>query len=234
MSAGPDAPIFAGFGPRALGFFKALSFHQDKSWFEENRSIYDEEVKRPLESLLQELTLRFGASGLPLRADPGKAIFRLHRDVRFAREKHPYKTHAGAVLSRDGTKAAPGVLYIHVDPQGSFTGAGFYRPDPTILDAFRQALRRRPAGWQRVLDSLARPGLELSGEGSMQRLPRGFEDMKSSPHEMAFRQRSFVTFRPLPEPLIFEPALVPAIVQFGHDALPLLEFGWQALAERRA
>jgi uncharacterized protein (TIGR02453 family) len=225
---------FTGFGPQALAFFKALSFHQNKAWFDENRELYETQVKAPFELLLTDLTHRFAASAIPLRADPKKAIFRLHRDVRFTREKHPYKTHAGAVLTRDGTKASPGLLYVHLDPQGSFLGAGFYRAEPPTLDALRQAVQRRPESWLATLARLAETGLEPSLDGSMKRLPRGFESFKGGPLEPAFKLRSFVTFRPLAEPLLFEPGLVPTVEQFARDALPLLEFGWQALAERRA
>jgi uncharacterized protein (TIGR02453 family) len=234
LSTRPPAGGFGGFGPQALGFFKALSFHQSKAWFEENRALYESDVKAPFQALLADLTRHFAATGMPFRADPQKAMFRLNRDIRFAREKHPYKTHAGAVLSRDGTKSSPGLLYIHIDPRGCFTGAGFWQPEPDQLEGLRQAVRRRPEAWQAMLDRLAAAGLALSGEGAMKRLPRGFEDMRGSPHEPAFRYRSFVTFRPLPEHLITTRELVPSVTTFALEALPLLEFGWRALADRRA
>src|SRR6478672_9127721 len=103
---------FRGFGPRALGFFKALDFHQDRAWFQENRSIYEEEVLAPLAAFVEALSAACAEHGIPLQGTPKSAIFRIHRDVRFAKDKKPYKTHAGAVLTRSGAKSDPGLFYI--------------------------------------------------------------------------------------------------------------------------
>ena len=220
---------FRGFGPQTLPFFKALAFHQSREWFQENRSIYDAEVKVPMEALVADLAGRFAARGIPLTADPAKAMFRLHRDTRFSREKHPYKTQAGAVLSRDGSKRSPGLLYIHLDPQGCFLGCGFWQPEPDQLQAMRTRIRAEPRVWGRILDELGRKGLELGREDAMKRLPRGFEDMKGTPHEVSFLLRNLITSRPVAAPLIHERTFVDTIDGFAADALPLLRFGWQAL-----
>ncbi len=91
---------FKGFGKKALPFFKALAFHQSKAWFDENRALYESDVVEPMIALLDDLTAAFAKKKLPLRADGKKSVFRIHRDVRFAKDKHPYKTHAGAVMTR--------------------------------------------------------------------------------------------------------------------------------------
>src|SRR3954468_22008212 len=119
---------FNGFGKDAFGFFRALKFHQDKAWFEDNRTIYEEQVLAPLTALLADLSTAFAKKKIPLRADGKKSVFRIYRDVRFAKDKSPYKTHAGAVMTRSGGKMEPGILYIHVDPDGCFAAAGFHMP----------------------------------------------------------------------------------------------------------
>jgi uncharacterized protein (DUF2461 family) len=75
---------FRGFGKDALGFFRALKFHQDKAWFDENRAIYDEQLVAPLTALIDDLTADFAKKKIPLMADGKKPIFRIHRDVLFA------------------------------------------------------------------------------------------------------------------------------------------------------
>ena len=91
---------FRGFGPNALAFFKALKFHQSKEWFEANRGLYESDVLQPMVALLEDLTATFAKKRMPLKADGKRSIFRLNRDVRFSRDKSPYKTHAGALMTR--------------------------------------------------------------------------------------------------------------------------------------
>ena len=116
---------FSGFGPQAVPFFKALAFHQTKDWFEANRAIYEGEIKGPLGDLVEDLAARFAKAKTPLKGDRKASLFRINRDVRFAKDKSPYKTNAGAVLSRTGAKNDPGMLYFHVAAEGCFAAAGF-------------------------------------------------------------------------------------------------------------
>lgn len=183
-------------------------------------------------ALLDALTARFAATGLPLRGDAQRSIFRLNRDVRFTREKHPYKTHMGAVLSRDGSKSSSGLLYLHIDPAGCMLAAGFWHPEPAMLATLRTAIRRQPDGLAAMRETLARAGLALDEAGAMKRLPRGFEDAKGSAEEAALKLRSFVTRRPVAATDIHAAALTDAVERFAHDTLPLLEWGWQAIARK--
>jgi uncharacterized protein (TIGR02453 family) len=219
---------FTGFGPRALGFFKALAFHQSKAWLDENRAIYEAEVRQPKVALLGELSRRFATAGIPLEGD-ARGIFRLNRDVRFSRDRHPYKTHGGAVMSRDGSRRAAGLLYLHVDPAGCFLAAGFWQPEPDQLARLRRAVVADAAGFAAVLAALADRGLALDAEAAMKRLPRGFEGHKGAAHEPALRLRSLVTHRPVADAAILEPDFVDAAEAFARDALPLLRWGWAAL-----
>ncbi|MGC2782477.1 MAG: TIGR02453 family protein, partial [Roseiarcus sp.] len=120
---------FAGFGPKALPFFKALKFHQSREWFEANRETYESAVKGPMGDLVEELAERMRQAKIPLKGDRKSSMFRIHRDVRFSASKDPYKTHAGAVLTRSGGKNDPGLLYFHLSPEECFFAAGFYEPE---------------------------------------------------------------------------------------------------------
>src|SRR5207244_531775 len=99
-----ESLAFRGFGQKALPFFRALDFHQDRDWFRDNRAIYDADVYEPLAALIATLSEACAARGLPLRGSPKGSIFRIHRDVRFSKDKRPYKAHAGALMTRSGTK----------------------------------------------------------------------------------------------------------------------------------
>jgi uncharacterized protein (TIGR02453 family) len=221
---------FRGFGKDALGFFRALKFHQDKAWFDENRALYEEQVVAPLTALLDDLTAAFAKKKIPLRADGRKSIFRIYRDVRFSKDKSPYKTHAGAVMTRSGHKDDPGLLYLHIDPDGCFVAAGFHIPDPAALTRLRQAIARGSGrAFLKVDAGLRKAKLPIGHGEPMSRLPRGFEALKGGPLDEVIRRKSLIIEKPLPDPLIVTPKLPAEIIAFAERALPLLKFGWKAL-----
>ena len=115
MSAHRDCfHAFSRFRADALPFLKALAFHQTREWFEANKAIYESDLKAPMGDLVEDLAASFAKAKIPLKGDRKSALFRIHRDVRFAKDKSPYKTHIGAVMTRTGAKNDPGLFYIHV------------------------------------------------------------------------------------------------------------------------
>ena len=221
---------FAGFTPAALDFFTELAANNDRAWFTEHRARYERDVLDPLRAMLAATILGLAAQEIPLGGDPGKAIFRIHRDVRFSKDKRPYKTHAGAVLARDGGKSPDGgIVYFHLAPEGCFMAAGFYLPEPAKLGAIREAIFVEPTRFQSVLDSLAALGLTLSTEDSLTRLPRGYEDAAGQPSADWLKLKSYLIRQPLTPAQIFSADLPQTLTRFAAAALPLLQFGWQAL-----
>lgn len=106
--------------PALLQFLAELAENNNRPWFLHNKPHYD-----IIREEFVELVGQVGAKVAKFDADlgpfePKKAVFRIYRDVRFAKDKSPYKTHIGAVLARDGQKLSPGVLYLHVEPAGCF------------------------------------------------------------------------------------------------------------------
>ncbi len=218
---------FTGFGPNALPFFKALAFHQDREWFQANRALYDTDVVAPMQALIADLTARFAEAGLPLQGSD-RSLFRIHRDVRFSKDKQPYKTHAGAVMTRTGGKNDPGLLYLHIDPTGCFAAAGFHQLEPAALNTFRTHISRHQAEWTKLEKTLAKSGLELETDNQTSRIPLGFEALKGGPLDGAVRLKSFSVYEKLPDDLIASSQLPDAIAGFAVRARPLLDFGWKA------
>jgi uncharacterized protein (TIGR02453 family) len=136
---------FAGFGPKALPFFKALAFHQSREWFEANRETYEGAVRGPLGDFVEDVAERLRKTKIPIKGDRKSSMFRIHRDVRFSANKDPYKTHAGVVLTRSGNKNDPGLLYFHLSPEECFFAAGFHLPDSDKLARLRARLRALPS-----------------------------------------------------------------------------------------
>jgi uncharacterized protein (TIGR02453 family) len=231
-------PRFQGFSPTALAFFKALRFHQDREWFHENKALYEDEVKAPMLNLLEVLTEMFEKAGIPLRGDK-RGMFRIHRDVRFSKDKRPYQTHASAVLTPSGTKDDPGLVYVHISANGlsswaggqdgSFMAAGFHQPDRDVLTGVRAYIRKDPHRFLEMEAKLNKSKLKLGTSNQLTRVPRGFEDMKGSAVESALRLKGLIVEAPLTEAVVTSPKLVDTIVKFAQRARPVLDFGWEAI-----
>jgi uncharacterized protein (TIGR02453 family) len=228
----PKAP-FAGFGAGALPFFANLAANQNREWFAANKHVYETEIRAPLAALVDDLSFAFAVHDVPLTGDPKRALFRIHRDVRFSKDKSPYKTNAGAVITRDGAKDSPGLLYVQVGGTGSFSGVGFYGPEPKDLAVIRHAIAGDPQRWLAIRSDLNEAGLDFSMGYAMARLPKGFEDHAGSPVAETLKLRNYIVSRPIPSDRLQDPDLVHDIVDFTLAGMPLLRFGWSALDRAR-
>jgi uncharacterized protein (TIGR02453 family) len=221
---------FTGFTPAATKFFSELAANQERTWFNDHKEVYEREVKAPMAALIDDLAAELARRAIPITGDAKRGLFRIHRDVRFSKDKAPYKTHAGAVLTRDGRKGTPGLLYIHLDPTGSFMAAGFYHADPSELTRLRDGIAYGAKEFLALEAHLKANGLEFSREESLARLPRGYDAFADSPVAWALKLRNFVVHRPIKPAALRKPALVGDIADFAATTLPLLEFGWDALS----
>jgi uncharacterized protein (TIGR02453 family) len=142
---------FTGFRPEAIQFLVDLQANNDRVWFQPRKAEYERLLKEPLEALCVALDEEFRARKLPLRADPGRSPFRIYRDVRFSKDKSPYKTHVAASFGwaddggeadgrshRDDVHGSGG--YFHLQPGEIYVGGGVWHPETSWLTAFRQGL----------------------------------------------------------------------------------------------
>lgn len=121
---------FLGFASADLAFLTGLAVSNDRDWFAAHRAAYDDGLKPALAALIADTSTACAARDLPLSGDPKRSVFRIHRDTRFSKDKRPYKTHVSCTLTRDGQKMSPGMMYIHIEPEGG-SRPGF---DPDSID----------------------------------------------------------------------------------------------------
>jgi uncharacterized protein (TIGR02453 family) len=216
---------FKGFGEKAIPFLKALDFHQSREWFQENRALFESELREPLGDLVEVLTERLGELRLGLRGDRKKSLFRINRDVRFSKDKRPYNQHVSAILSPDGTKMEQGVLFVYFGIDRCFAGVAWWQPEPELLAAMRRAISEKPADFRAMVAALKKNRLALDGEGALKRMPRGFENVADPELAAAIRNRHFVVRHPIDPAGIDGPALAEDIVDFTLRAKPLLDWG---------
>ena len=156
-------------------------------------------------------------------------MFRINRDVRFSKDKSPYKTHAGLVWMRPGfKKISPGILYFHLACDRCFLGAGFYALDRPVLDAVRTAIRTDGETFMAAVAAAGTAGLELDLSDSMTRLPRGFDDVTDPALIPVLKARHLFLRRTLTRREVGGPGLTQALVGAVEAGLGFLQFGWDA------
>ena len=154
---------FEGWPKPALQFFHGLKRDNSKAYFEAHRSVYEDQVRQPMEALLSELERDLGS-------DVEVKIFRLNRDLRFSPDKRPYKEHLGAYLS----SRRAGGLYLQVSDDGLYVAIGSHEMAPDQLTRFRDAVGGK-AGEKlaRIVAALVKDGYQVT-EPSFKRVPAGY------------------------------------------------------------
>jgi uncharacterized protein (TIGR02453 family) len=158
---------FTGFGEHAIDFYDGLEADNSKSYWEDNKHVYAEDVRAPMEALLAELSPEFATETSRV------TVFRPYRDVRFARDKTPYKTHCGGVIE-NGRGA--GAYYVEVGPAGLRAGGGCFHLESDQLARFRAAVAEDLHGkaLEDIIGRLRRGGWSIVGE-QLKTKPRGYD-----------------------------------------------------------
>jgi uncharacterized protein (TIGR02453 family) len=194
---------FSGWPAEALDFYEGLEADNSKAYWTAHKAIYDEMVLGPMSELLEELGPEFGES----------KIFRPYRDVRFSKDKSPYKTNIGAVIG-DG--------YLQLSAQGLAAGSGMYMMAPDQLDRYRRAVARDESGGQleRVIAETERAEVVVHGHDVLKTAPRGYQ--ADHPRIRLLRYKGVTTWQEWPvEPWLGTPAAKLRVAAFLTASQPL-------------
>lgn len=142
--------------PKYFKFFDELSKNNNREWFEKNRPTYENEVKKPFRKLVEDVTEKLAKDLPEINRDAGKAIFRINRDIRFSKDKSPYKVNMAAVFSRTGTKDQdyPG-FYMHFGADEIMVGGGKYFCSKEEIAKIRQEIYYNNADFKKLLNDKA-------------------------------------------------------------------------------
>jgi uncharacterized protein (TIGR02453 family) len=218
---------FIGFADADAKFFRALAKHQSRDWFLAHKDEFEEGWQRPLKELLSEVHAGVDRAFDHSELDAPK-IFRIFRDVRFSKDKSPYKTHLGGLIptKRKGKiTEVPMALYFHVGQPKSFAAAGHYMMDARNLAGFRAAVADDARGreLEKILKALTKKGFSVDSHDSYKRVPKGF-DPEHPRAEHLKRKGLTVGFPELPKGILASPKLVPWLVTQAKAAAPLVEW----------
>jgi uncharacterized protein (TIGR02453 family) len=140
------------FTPAFIQFLKDLSRNNNREWFHEHKKTYENEVKKPFYQLVQDIINEMKMEDPELNLEVKNAVFRINRDIRFSKDKSPYKTYVSAAISRGGRKDMqfPGI-YVHLEPENFMVAGGCYMPDKENLTKLRRYIVDHPEEVRKAL-----------------------------------------------------------------------------------
>lgn len=208
---------FTGFPEDTRVFLRELTANNQRDWFEANKKRYEQVGKAPLSDLCLAVADMGAREELDISGDPKRSPFRIYRDVRFSKDKSPYKTHLSAFFGPNGDKNELGGVYFHVEPERCLLAAGLYAADNKMLTAIRGWIVAHPKKFLAMRDDLAAKGLELESWDSLKRVPPAFAEHKESSIAPYLMWKQFMVSRTLPPDTIESPTLIDSIEAMARD-----------------
>jgi len=187
------------FTPATLTFLRGLARNNRKPWFEAHRPDYERVVVAPMRALIEEMDVRLARFAPEIIGNPKRSMFRIYRDIRFSKDKSPYKTHAACwfyhrdgsgSVGREATAGGAG-FYFQIAPGSCFTGGGMWMPPREVLGALREAIAENPRKVERMVTErrVTRRFGGMSEDEMLTRVPRGY-----APDHPAARWLRFQSF----------------------------------------
>jgi uncharacterized protein (TIGR02453 family) len=219
-------PSFPGFPPQMLDFLHDLSLNNNREWFTDNKSRYEDFIVAPSLDFIDAIGGRMPKISEHITCIPkrvGGSLFRIYRDVRFARDKRPYKTNIGIHFRHEQARNAhaPG-YYLHIGTDECFLGGGMWRPDGEALHRIRSRIIEKPDQWNKILQSKNfRKHFELGGE-SLKRTPKGFPaDHKFLDY---LKRKDFIALSRFDHGLIVDPDILEYSLERYRSSSLLMKF----------
>lgn len=206
-----------------LEFLSELTENNNREWMEANRMRYIE-VKKAFEALIASMIRSISAfepeiSGLT----PAECVFRIHRDVRFAADKSPYKTNFGASINKGGKKSQYPTYYLHLQPGGSFLAGGVYMPPGDLLRRLRQEIDYNSAAFAKILAESRFQEFfgGLSGD-KLKRAPQGYDPTADNIEWLKYK--SYIVSHELSDSDVCSPAFEAHALRVFEAMLPFNRF----------
>ena len=230
------------FTPRSLTFLRSLARHNRRDWFLAHKDDYDDAILAPLRALVEEVDVRLARVAPEIVGDPKRSVFRIYRDVRFSKDKSPYKTHAACwffhrdASHRVGQESHGGGagFYFHLEPGGSLDAGGIWMPPPEALGKLRDAMAEKPAAFERAVlaPAVKRRFGALDDEAVLTRVPRGYAP--DHPAAKWLRYKSFTLARALSDAQVTSARLPDLLAKDFAGMLPLVRWANGALGLKGA
>jgi uncharacterized protein (TIGR02453 family) len=205
-------------------FFSGLEKNNNKEWFDAHRKDYEEHVKAPFHNLVTQLIEAVRAIEPEIQMTAKDAIFRINRDIRFSKDKSPYKTHMSAHITKYGKKeiGRPG-FYFEVHAKGGGFGGGCYMPDKESLTLIRDLIMHEGKDLRRILSSKSFKSTfkEIQGEKNKV-LPAEFKDAALA--EPLLYNKQFFYWTEIPKSAFTDAKAIKNLMTYVKTAKPVYDF----------
>jgi len=214
--------------PNVLQFLESLKKNNNRKWFHANKSWF-EEAKNEVESIMNQLipAVRKFDNEIGILS-PKDCMFRIYRDVRFSKDKSPYKINFGGFITKGDRRAGNAGYYLHIEPQNSFLGGGTYMPAGASLKAIRQEIYYNVDEFKNIInkDDFVKYFKQLEGE-KLVRPPKDFPPDFSDIELLKFK--SYFVLHPLSDKILLSEDLLNYIIKIFRSMLSLNHFINRAL-----
>lgn len=209
--------------PTLLPFLIDLRANNSREWFASNKHRYDIE-KKHFDECIEMLIVEYGAFENMLGVERKHCSYRLFRDVRFSKNKDPYKTWFSASFSEGGRKSGLMDYYLHIEPNGkSFLGGGMYAPTPEQMAKYRQEVDYNGAALRAIVEAPEFVSLFGEAEGeSLQKVPKGFDP---APADIPYiKRKQLFYWKNFSDEALCSPAFVGDLMRASRTLKPFLDF----------
>jgi uncharacterized protein (TIGR02453 family) len=219
------------FRPSTIKFLKDLSRNNNKAWFDSNRDRYLD-AKQDFEKFVSQLVKESGKFDDDLKELQVKdCVFRINRDIRFSKNKTPYKTNLAASLDKGGKKSIYAGYYFHLEPGKSFVAGGIWMPMAPELKKIRQEIDYCLDEFVGIVNNKSFKKefgeLEATPDIALTNLPRGYE--KTNPAAPFLKLKSYIVSMPIADSELTKPGLVKSVAASFKKLTPLIKFINKAL-----
>ncbi len=216
-----------------IKFLKDLKKNNTKEWFDKNRKIYEAAKQDFLDLTTEVLKGIASKDNTVAHLEPKKCLFRINRDVRFSKDKSPYKTNMGMSIAKGGKVGISAGYYFHLEPGACFIGGGIYMPMPDEVKKIRQEIDYNFKDFKTIISSkkfiAAFGDITKSAEFSLTRPPKGYDE--NNPAIEYIKLKSWTASCTLNDTELTDKNLVKTIVSTFEALKPLLDFLNRAIEE---
>lgn len=226
--------MFNHFEPSLLAFLRQLKANNDREWFNAHKHEYEDKVRTPalafidaMEPWIRMVSPHYETSAKKV----GGSLMRVYKDVRFSKDKLPFKTNVGIQFRHEVGKDvhAPG-FYLHIEPEESFIGVGTWHPHPEALKAIREHIEKKPGPYQDAIEHGPFTEIYTMAGDSLVRPPKGYDAHHPLIDEI--KRKDFIALCPLTEEDLYSDNLCQLVASRFGRAQPLQKFLCEALGLR--
>lgn len=211
--------------PQTFSFLQTLTENNHKAWFDENRPLYNS-IKQQLEIFVSQIIYEMAFIEPDIaHLQPKNTIFRINKDVRFSKNKEPYKNNLGFYLNKGGKNALTAGYYVHIQPNASFIAGGLYCPQPDVLQSTRQNIETH---YPELINIINEPIFkntftDITCENTLKTAPKGFDP--NSKAISYLKMKDFLAIKNnIPNEEVLSSTYINTIIQTFKIMQPFIQF----------